>query len=460
MKTLFDVVVEGQEPHVGFRRLREEAVSEPARWMLDDVYQTFADPEGNFLEQFQTAAFDARLFELYLFAYLSRSGFEVDRNQVTPDFLVSRGGGTVAVEATTVNPSTSGILGKIGKKISDLSHEELIDYRQNELPIRFGSPLVSKLRKKYWELPQCRDIPFVIAIEAFHDEESLALSDSALSRYLFGLEQTASWAQEGRLAIKTTEVQGHRVGDKQIPSGFFQQPDAEHVSAVMFTNSGTYAKFARMGYQHGIGCDVIHMERVGYSFNPDPNAMDASFFSYSLDNPPFVEPWGQGLVVLLNPDCLHPIPRDFFPYAVQGYLKNGAFLVDCPPWHPFSSKTLVMHLGKAKRRIEEALPYNVRSTAVVAITREQFRKAIGFPPAPVGEEEGWFTDETGSFLGVVVRDRVDKDWGYVTLARDPYFRFRAIGVEFSFSTREEAVRELQLKIADLLSSPQRIFPQE
>jgi len=56
-----------------------------------------------------------------------------------------------------------------------------------------GSPLFSKLQKKYWELEHCRDMPFVVAIEAFHDDESLAMTDSALAGYLFGLQQQGAW---------------------------------------------------------------------------------------------------------------------------------------------------------------------------------------------------------------------------------------------------------------------------
>ncbi len=101
-KTLFEPIVAQEKLHPVFERLRTWAGGEPARWMLDDVYQSFEDPEGNFLEQFQTTGFDARYFELYLFAYFSRSGFTVKRTHQNPDFLVSRDGVTVAVEATTV----------------------------------------------------------------------------------------------------------------------------------------------------------------------------------------------------------------------------------------------------------------------------------------------------------------------------------------------------------------------
>ena len=129
-KTLFDPIASSRKLHPDFECLRTWPGAEPTRWMLDDVYQTFDDPEGNFLEQFQTTGFDARYFELYLFAYFTRSGFVVDRSRPHPDFLVSRMGRTVAVEATTVNPSTSGILARLGKKISELSPEEFRDYQR------------------------------------------------------------------------------------------------------------------------------------------------------------------------------------------------------------------------------------------------------------------------------------------------------------------------------------------
>ncbi len=431
--------------------------------MLDDIYQTFVDPEGNFLEQFQTSGFDSRYFELYLFAYFLRSAFVIDRTRPNPDFLVSRDGMTVAVEATTVNPSTSGALAKLGKPIAELSPEEVREYQRHELPIRFGSPLFSKLQKEYWKLEHCRDLPFVIAIQAFHDEESLALSDHALTTYLYGQDHVASWDSTGRLEIQLTELGEHRAGSKSIPSNFFKQSLAEHVSAVMFSNSGTNAKFARMGYQHGIGNDTIDIRRIGYCLNLDPDAMDPTLFGYDLDDPPLVESWGQGLVVLHNPTCRRPLPKSFFREAVQGSLEDGRVKLEVLGWHPFSSKSLILYLGDAKKELAQAFPVKRLRFAIGAITKDEFQAICGFalPPSnPIGEEHGWFSDETNAFLGVVVRDKIDDDWGYVILARDRHFQFRAIEVAASISSRDRARTELQRKAADLLSRPQRIFPQQ
>ena len=121
-----------------------------------------------------------------------------------------------------------------------------------------------------------------------------------------------------------------------------------------------------------------------------------------------------------------------------------------------------MHETKPKLlELLSRLPPRGAPVGIGAIPRDDFRQLCGWFLAanPISEEAGWFTDETESFLGVVIRDKVDDDWGFVILARDQRFRFRAIEVESSVRTRDEARRSLQLRIAALLRLPQRIFPQ-
>jgi hypothetical protein len=459
-KTLWKPVVDDEKLNNSFKTICKIQGSAPARQMLDDVYQDFNDADGNFLEQFQTTGFNSRYFELYLFAYFSRSGYQVDRTYENPDFLVTRNGLTVAVEATTVNPSQSGTMSRSDKKFNELTYEEKIQFLREVLPIRFGSPLFSKLKKRYWEKEHCRDVPFVIAIEAFHEKDSLLFADTSLSGYLYGIWQTGSWTKKGKLNIDAESIEEHKVENKKIPSNFFSQPDTEHISAVVFTNSGTHAKLLRMGYQHGYGCDVIDMTRIGNCFNPDPDAMDPSFFIYNLDEPPFVEPWGQGLVVLHNPNSLHPIPRDYFIDAVQGYVEDGTYATDHHGWHPINSKTMSIYLGEAKKKLSEALPRNVR-ILIRAIPKKEFQSICVFSlpdDNPMGEEKGWFADESYSFLGVVVQDKTDQDWGWAIFGRDEHFLFRIIEWNTSLSTRYSAIDAMQRKMVKLASSPKRIFP--
>jgi len=429
--------------------------------MMDEAYAEFQDPDGNFLEQFQTTGFDSRCFELYLFAYLSRSGYTIKPRHQNPDFIVTRDKTRVALEATTVNPATSGVLEKVGKKISELTGPELLEYQRHELGIRFGSPLFSKLKKRYWELPHCQGIPLVFAIEAFHDEDALELTDVALCQFLYGLSQDSAWSAQGKLELTTQSVSEHSVEGKTIPSNFFGQEDAENVSAVAFTNSGTVAKFSRMGYQHGYGNEFWLLTRSGFSFVRERDAMDPAFFAYDVGQPPSVETWGQGIVVCHNPHARYPLPNDFFPDAVQQRIENGVFVSYHKGWHPFSSKTFCAYLGELKAQLPKTL-LSRGCLAVGPITKTEFQSIIGINQDgnPVFDEHGWFSDESDSFFGVVIYDKEDKDWGFVILARDPHFAFRAIETGASLPSRYAARVKLQIRMSQLLRNPKRIFIQD
>jgi hypothetical protein len=260
--------------------------------------------------------------------------------------------------------------------------------------------------------------------------------------------------------VSTQAVKEHVIDGKSIPSNFFGQAGTEKISAVMFTNSGTLGKFDRMGYAHGYGNDSWLLTRSGFSFERHPDAMDPTLFLYDVGQPPLVESWGQGLVVCHNPQALHPLPRDYFVDAVQQHVEKGVCVSDHWGWHPISSKTTCAHLGELKEKIPEML-FVRPAIAVGAITKREFQEISGInhDDNPLLEEHGWFSDESTSFLGAVVFDRLDKDWGFVILARDRRFVFCEIEVQSSMPSRHEARMQLQIHIAGLLRKAKRIFSQ-
>src|SRR5580700_5730531 len=89
---LFQPVVSEQNLHPGFKNMRDSPMWEPARAVLRDLFREFPDPDGNFVEQFQTSGFDARIFEIYLFAVFRESGFTIDRSNPRLDFLLGKDG--------------------------------------------------------------------------------------------------------------------------------------------------------------------------------------------------------------------------------------------------------------------------------------------------------------------------------------------------------------------------------
>jgi len=56
----------------------------PARQVIASIMHYFHDPDGNFVEQFQTTGFDARIWELYLFATFTELGYAFDRSHSAP----------------------------------------------------------------------------------------------------------------------------------------------------------------------------------------------------------------------------------------------------------------------------------------------------------------------------------------------------------------------------------------
>ena len=338
--------------HPSFQWIMSAPGHQPTRDVMQRVFDTFHDVDGNFVEQLQTTGFDARIWELYLFAVWTNHGFTHDRTHERPDYLLERAGVAFGVEAVTSNPpqgSQPQVRGEGLKSIADV-----LEYQRNIMPIRLGSSLFSKLKKKmkqkkgememkYWELPQMKDKPLVFAIEAFHDADSLGFSDSALITYLYGLNHHPTWDERGNLVVQQTQVTRHKHKEKDIPSGFFNQPDAENASAVIFSNSGTIAKFQRMGYASGVYPQIATMRRAGCCYDWTPNAHAPAWFHYEVGDPDYPETWGQGLTIHHNPRAKIPLDMDVFDGFYQGWInKDCQYVSEVPDFHPFASKTVCL----------------------------------------------------------------------------------------------------------------------
>lgn len=82
-----------------FKQVTEAPGYAPARATIREWFATMGGRDPNFLEQFQTTGFDARLSELYLFAAFKSAGFDVNWEGDAPDFLLKGHGYEWAVEA-------------------------------------------------------------------------------------------------------------------------------------------------------------------------------------------------------------------------------------------------------------------------------------------------------------------------------------------------------------------------
>jgi hypothetical protein len=336
----FTPVVPSNRLNPDFVRVRDTEGYSAARGIIEPMMRWYEDADGNFLEQFQTTGFDARIWELYLFATFSEMGYYIDRSNAIPDFICISPMATFCVEATTVN-ATRDRSGGIVPEPEVSIPEEMDAYLNGYMAIKFGSALKSKLDKKYWERPHVAGKPLIFAVQDFSSELSMTRTRTAFERYISGYALDWERDADGTLRIHPQRIGLHRWGAKEIPSGFFDLPDTENVSAVMFSNSGTISKFNRIGLLAGFGSKRLRLVRTGYAVNLDPNATAPIEFQHIVNNPDYHETWCEGLDVWHNPKAKYPLDPDLLPCAAHySLLPDGQIVSIVPNWHPLSSTTL------------------------------------------------------------------------------------------------------------------------
>lgn len=346
--------------HPQYIKLKKSHLFKPARTLLREIQKTFEDPDGNFVEQFQTSGFDQRTFELFLNELFKESKFTIHRNHDRPDFILDRGGLTVAVEAVTANPSNNkGPVPYQALPDSDTLSSDVEQLLRHEIPIRLGSPLYSKLKKKYWELPQVQGKPLVIAIQDFSRPGSLSSSSSGLMQYLYGAEFHTSRDSNDNLQVHHRKIDEHVNEKKKIPSGFFELENSENISGVLFCNNGTIPTFNRIAHS-GKGHDSnLRIIRYGTHYRHDPNATMPAPFMYEVGAKDSIkETWSQGTIFFHNPNALHPIPIGWLGASADMYIKDNEHLtIFHDEFHPYMSLTMMLDRRQPQEDIEGYLAF-------------------------------------------------------------------------------------------------------
>ncbi|MDE0131018.1 MAG: hypothetical protein OXM62_06060 [bacterium] len=290
------------------------------------MQQTFeqwnsADPQ--FVRDFQTAGFDARVFELYLAATLRSLGWSIGGEGGRPDYRCRDPGLEFYVEAATANSP--------GNPRPPASKEEYYALfaqstaNRDEVAVRFGSVLRSKAQKRYHELPHVVGKPIVIALQAFFGPGALLHNVHPLVRYLYDKALTEV-DSTGTVSITDADV-GYHVGDtKTIESGWFGNEDAAFISAVMWSNTGTVAKFSRMAAGLGLGPPGWEIHRFGTELDPHPGATEPARFFERVQAGG--EPWEEGMVIMHNPNAKNPLPGSAFTGVTQINQVNDQLSID------------------------------------------------------------------------------------------------------------------------------------
>jgi hypothetical protein len=282
----------------------------------------------------------------------------IDRSHARPDFILTKGNTTVAVEAVTSNRS-DGKTVPYSPFAPNRTDEEFLHHIHNELAVRVGSPLFSKLNKKYWELPHVNGKPLIIALECFHEDGALGHSSAPIQEYLFATRHTWYHDANGELVIVPSAIDKHQGERKPIPSGYFIQPGAENISAVLFCNTGTIGKFNRMGHQQPEKKSrYVRMFRAGSAYRADPNAALPEPFLYEVGGRERVETWSEGTVLIHNPNALHPVPKGWLGAAAEATLQPDGQVVTTfydDGFTPYWSQTYLFPYTATKKELERCL---------------------------------------------------------------------------------------------------------
>jgi hypothetical protein len=346
---VFAPVVPGNCMSTAFARLMDAEGFSPARGLIEAMMPYFEDVDGNFVEQFQSSGFDARFWELYLFAVLTEGRYVFNRRYQAPDYLCRGISQEIFVEAVTVNPTRQASI--VTEPEVPKSREDIVNYLRHYMPMKWGSALVSKLRKEYWTLPHVKEKPIVFAIQDFHTPRAMTFAHSSLIPYLYGVDFAAFYDADERLHLNTMPVKEHIWGAKRIESGFFNLPGAEMISAVIQNPTATISKFNRMGRLAGFGSEDVRMLRFGVAYDPDPNAAMPVAYVRDVNSSDYAESWAEGLNVFHNPNARYPLDEIFFPHCMNHRFTGDQIVHNIPEFHPFTAETLILSPSRVGKKV-------------------------------------------------------------------------------------------------------------
>ncbi|MBD5232715.1 MAG: glycosaminoglycan attachment protein [Bacteroidales bacterium] len=335
----FNPVVKENQEHPSFKELRDNPFFAAAKRVIDEISFHFNDKDNNFVDQFQSQnGFDARVWELYLKCYLREEGFDFEEKYAVPDFIVEKGKNKVGIEAVTVSEKDK----KIQTDPYDI--KMIQEALKNDVPLMFGSPLYTKVKhtcenSNYWNLPQMKDVPFMLAIADFHGIMSMTWTFPAIVSALYGIDQTIEVDENNDPRLKTINGLNHfKKNGTTIPPLFFSK-DFENVSAVLFSPCGTISKFNRMGVQAGFGIPGFStLVQIKTCYNHLENAFFPNLVMEPITEESH-ETWADGIQIFHNPLAVRPLDHDLFPLAGHHFYKDGQLYSQIPKDHVISTTT-------------------------------------------------------------------------------------------------------------------------
>ena len=320
----------------------------PAAWALNQIYLAFPRPDKNWKSDCQTGNFHTRLWEAYFLACFREQGCTVKQEIPSPDFLVERPGGACAwIEAATVNEVPYDHVFRAPNQMPD-EPPDGVERQIGAAAVRFAKSIRSKIQKGYPEMAHVTGKPFAIAVADFHAHGSMTWTREALMAYLYGISVTVE--DSGGEPVGVIQTITELLGAEKIPAGLFRNPENTNISAIVFSNAATIAKFNRMGFLAGIRPSGLRMIRFGAIFDRRSGALEPIPFELDIASDEYEalwtgvgETWSLELEVFHNPMATHRFPYDLLPECTQWFDHDGE--IGCVARHEhsiLSSRTVVL----------------------------------------------------------------------------------------------------------------------
>lgn len=330
--SIFFGKVPEHKKNIYLKMLTEEPRHYPAFIVMQELAYWFKDPDGIFIRDFQTASFNSRLFELYLNAIFYEMDFLINRDYAQPDYILSKHGVDIAVEAVTVAEMEAPEKKLI---LNENTLEDLQKYVKEQMPFKFARTLLKKVRHRpeplklcYWELEHTKGKPFIIALHDYSRRLSMSLSMPALQSYLYGVDIESG-----------STIEQHFFENRSIQSNFFGSSKNENVSAILLATQATIPKFDRMGIVAGI--EQNNVKTIVRGVKTDDNGTPEPF-AEDVNDPAYEEPWCTATYMFHNPKAVNPIPPELFPSVVHVFAEDGDTFQYYPPNYILTSTTQVI----------------------------------------------------------------------------------------------------------------------
>jgi hypothetical protein len=346
----------GRPPSDVFQLLATSA-RQPAAWALNQLFLALPKPDRNWVSDCQTSNFHTRLWEAQLLASFREQGLLVEQPLDSPDFRISnRLGGEAWVEAGTANPPVP--YNHVNAPVADVPTDRK-EIFFGAAALRFAKTIGNKLKRRYDQLPHVAGKPFILAMADFHASGSMIWSREALVGYLQGSGATVADVDGRQQAVPMPAE--YLLGPSRFKAGLFSDDRHAELSAVIFSNACSIAKFNRVAITGGGAPTGYRYTRMGDFFDRTPGALKGIPFCLDITSdeyrrlwPHGYEPWTAEMEVFHNPFARHPVPFELLPEAQHWFENDGEW--QCSSFYETSilwSQTLITDADKPAPTLQD-----------------------------------------------------------------------------------------------------------